>query len=232
MTSRRARVLVVEDEVAVAGVHQGFLVAHGGFEVVGLAHTGEDAVRDVERLAPDLVLLDIHLPDMSGVDVLRRIRQLPGPPVDVIAVTAAQEADTVRAAIAGGVTSYLVKPFTMAALHERLEQYLRQRAVGAEGERLDQRQIDRLMRTPMAHAPRPLPKGLAQETLDQVVAELHRVGAGSAVEVGEAIGLSRVSVRRYLEHLVDSGRAVRRPRYGTAGRPEIEYRMAENPSRR
>jgi response regulator of citrate/malate metabolism len=130
------------------------------------------------------------------------------------------------------VTSYLVKPFTMSALHERLEQYLRQRAVGAEGERLDQRQIDRLMRAPVGHTPRPLPKGLAPETLDQIVVELQRVGEGSAVEIGEAIGLSRVSVRRYLEHLVDSGRAVRRPRYGTAGRPEIEYRMVENPSRR
>lgn len=227
MTRRRPRVLVVEDEVAVAGVHQGFLVAHGGFEVVGLAHTGEDAVRDVERLDPDLVLLDIHLPDMSGVEVLRRLRQRPGKPVDVIAVTAAQEAETVRAAMAGGVASYLVKPFTMAALHERLDGYLRQRTVGADDERLDQRQIDRLMRAPGARPELRLPKGLAPETLDQVEAELDRVGSASAVEVGDAIGLSRVSVRRYLEYLVDVGRAVRRPRYGTAGRPEIEYRMVE-----
>ncbi|QZY29500.1 response regulator [Nocardioides coralli] len=227
MTTRRARVLVVEDEVAVAGIHQGFLLAHGGFDVVGLAHTGEDAVLAVQDLAPDLVLLDIHLPDLDGVEVLRRVRQLPGRPVDVIAVTAAQEAETVRAAMAGGVTAYLVKPFTMAALHERLDQYLRQRAVASSGERLDQRQIDRLMRAPESQPPARLPKGLAQETLDQVVAELTRVGEGSAVEVGEAIGLSRVSVRRYLEHLVDVGRAVRRPRYGTAGRPEIEYRMVQ-----
>lgn len=218
------RTLVVEDEVAVAGVHQGFLLAHGGFEVVGLSHTGEDAVRDVERLRPDLVLLDIHLPDITGVEVLRRIRQLPGAPVDVIAVTAAQEAETVRAAMAGGVASYLVKPFTMGALHERLDQYLRQRAVVGGDERLDQRQIDRLMRSHPSTVEVRLPKGLAPETLDQVAAELARAGQASAVEVGEAIGLSRVSVRRYLEHLVDAGRAVRRPRYGTAGRPEIEYR--------
>lgn len=225
MTSRRPRVLVVEDEVAVAGVHQGFLLAHGGFEVVGLAHTGGEAVRDVERLTPDLVLLDIHLPDMSGLDVLRRIRQLPGAPVDVIAVTAAQEADTVRAAMAGGVASYLVKPFTMAALHERLDQYLRHRAVAAGTDHLDQRQIDRLLRAPRSQPEARLPKGLAPETLDHVVAELDRVGAASALEVGDTIGLSRVSVRRYLEYLVDVGRAVRRPRYGTAGRPEIEYRI-------
>lgn len=218
------RTLVVEDDVAVAGVHQGFLLAHGSFEVVGLAHTGEDAVRDVGRLRPELVLLDIHLPDITGVEVLGRIRQLSGPPVDVIAVTAAQEAETVRAAMAGGVASYLVKPFTMAALHERLDQYLRQRAVVGGDARLDQRQIDRLMRAPASAVEPRLPKGLAPETLDQVAAELDRAGQASAVEVGEAIGLSRVSVRRYLEHLVDVGRAVRRPRYGTAGRPEIEYR--------
>lgn len=223
----RVRTLVVEDEVAVAGVHQGFLLAHGAFEVVGLAHTGEAALREVDRLRPDLVLLDIHLPDMSGVDVLRAVRQLPGRPVDVIAVTAAQEAETVRAAMAGGVAAYLVKPFTMAVLHERLDHYLDQRAVGADDTRLDQRQIDRLLRAPDSRAPLPLPKGLAPETLDQVVAALHRIGDGSAVEVGESCGLSRVSVRRYLEHLVATGRAVRRPRYGTAGRPEIGYRLQE-----
>ena len=227
MSAPRVTTLVVEDEVAVAGVHQGFLLAHGGFEVVGLAHTGEDAVREVERLRPELVLLDIHLPDMSGVEVLGRLRRLEGPPVDVIAVTAAQEAETVRAVIAGGVVSYLVKPFTMAVLHERLDHYLAHRAVVTGETHLDQRQIDRLLRAPEGRTPPPLPKGLSQESLDQVVTALHEVGDGSALEVGEAIGMSRVSVRRYLEHLVDSGRAVRRPRYGTAGRPEIGYRMQE-----
>lgn len=232
MSVGRVRALVVEDEVAVAGVHQGFLLAHGAFDVVGLAHTGEDAVREVERLRPDLVLLDIHLPDMSGVDVLRRVRQLPGRPVDVIAVTAAQEADTVRAAMAGGVAAYLVKPFTMAVLHERLDHYLQQRTAGAGDGRLDQRQIDRMMRAPRTRMPAPLPKGLSPETLDQVMAALRRVGVGSAAEVGRACGLGRVSVRRYLEHLVDVDRAVRRPRYGTAGRPEIEYRMQEGGGQR
>ena len=223
MSHRVVRTLVVEDEVAVAGVHKGFLLAHGMFDVVGLAHTGADAIAEVERLDPDLVLLDIHLPDMSGVDVLRTIRQRPGRPVDVIAVTAAQEAETVRAAIAGGVSAYLVKPFPMAALHERLDRYLEQRSVGADAARLDQRQIDRMLRTPGTRPPAPPPKGLAPETLDQVVAALRDVGTGSAAEIGEACGISRGSVRRYLEHLVDTGRAVRRPRYGTAGRPEIEY---------
>ena len=227
MSASRVTTLVVEDEVAVAGVHQGFLLAHGGFEVVGLAHTGEDAVREHERLRPELVLLDIHLPDMSGVEVLRRLRRLPGPPVDVIAVTAAQEAETVRAVMAGGVVSYLVKPFTMAVLHERLDHYLAHRAVVTGETHLDQRQIDRLLRAPEGRTPPPLPKGLSQESLDQVVTALHDVGDGSALEIGEAIGMSRVSVRRYLEHLVDSGRAVRRPRYGTAGRPEIGYRLQE-----
>lgn len=225
MSPHQVPTLVVEDEVAVAGVHQGFLLAHGGFEVVGLAHTGADAVQACERLRPELVLLDIHLPDMSGVDVLGRLRRLEGPPIDVMAVTAAQEAETVRAAMAGGVVSYLVKPFTMAMLHERLDHYLARRAAVQADTHLDQRQIDRLLRAPEGRAPAPLPKGLSQESLDQVVAALHGLGDGSAVEVGAEIGMSRVSVRRYLEHLVESGRAVRRPRYGTAGRPEIGYRM-------
>lgn len=224
------RILVVDDEQSMREMLR-IVLRRDGYDVV-LAENGREAVQILQSQPFDLLLSDIRMPDMSGVEVLRRVRQLPGRPVDVIAVTAAQEAETVRAAMAGGVVSYLVKPFTMAALHERLDQYLRQRAVGAEGERLDQRQIDRLMRAPESRPAPRLPKGLAQETLDQVVAELHRVGVGSAVEVGDAIGLSRVSVRRYLEHLVDAGHAVRRPRYGTAGRPEIEYRMAEKPTPR
>lgn len=226
----RPRVLIVDDDFAVAGLHRGFVEAHGGFEVVGSAHTGAEAIALAERLAPDLVLLDVYLPDMSGVDVLTELRLRIGTPLDVIAITAARELETVRAAMAGGVLHYLVKPFPAQVLRERLDDYLRHRqamlATEQRAQELDQHEVDRLLGAPMAgRAGQPLPKGLSGHTLDLVSVALRGMeGDASAQEVGDAVGLSRVSARRYLEHLVGSGQAQVAPRYGTAGRPEHRYR--------
>ncbi len=230
------RTVVVDDDHEVAGVHTGFLLAHGSFDVVGTAHTGARALELVRLLRPQLVLLDIHLPDMSGIDVLRATRNLPGEPVDIIAITAARELETVRAAVAGGVLHYLVKPFNSQVLNQRLDAYVeyqgtvaRHASVGAAA--LDQHRIDQLLRPtgPVAGAPvgapnGPIPKGLSSPTLDAVVGDLRTCSAGaSASEVAERLGMARVSARRYLEFLVTKGQVRIVPRYGTAGRPEKFY---------
>lgn len=225
----RPKVLVVDDDFAVAGLHRGFVESHGGFNVVGVAHDGAQALRLVEETEPDLVMLDVHLPDMSGLEVLQRLRSRPGRPVDVMAITAARELETVRTAMAGGVLHYLVKPFTAQVLRERLDDYLRHRAEisrteAAETE-LDQDQVDRLLATPRrARAAAPLPKGLSQATMEAVRQALaDHPGSASAQEIGERVGVSRVSARRYLEQLVAEGRARVAPKYGTSGRPEHRY---------
>jgi two-component system CitB family response regulator len=222
----KPRVLVVDDDFSVAMLHQRFVEQHGGFEVVGVAHSGEDALHLVATTAPDLVLLDVFLPDLSGIEVLRRIRAMPGTGnVDVIAITAARELDTVRAAMAGGVLHYLVKPFTVATLHERLGDYLRHHAEvrRAPAAALDQDAVDRLLAQPRTAGP--LPKGLSRRTLDLVAGALDGIdGDASAAEVAGLVGVSRVSARRYLEHLVARGLADVVPRYGGAGRPENRYR--------
>lgn len=225
----RPTVLVVDDDFAVASLHRGFVEFHGGFTVVGVAHDGAEALRLVEETDPDLVLLDVYLPDMSGLEVLQRLRARSGRPVDVIAITAARELETVRTAMAGGVLHYLVKPFTAQVLRERLDDYLRHRAEirsteGRETE-LDQDQVDRLLATPRrTHTAAPLPKGLSRTTLEAVRETLaNHDGSASAQEIGDQVGVSRVSARRYLEHLVADGRAHVAPKYGAAGRPENRY---------
>lgn len=236
--SARARVLVVDDDFAVAVLHRGFVEAHGRFDVVGVAHTGGDALQMVDEHAPDLVLLDIYLPDMNGVEVLTELRRRPGQPVDVIAITAARELETVRAAMAGGVLHYLVKPFTARVLHERLDDYLQHRDEISRTEQsssdLDQQQVDRLLAAPRAtRSATSLPKGLSPRTMELVARALAgQTGSVSAQEVGSAVGLSRVSARRYLEHLVSVDKARVEPRYGVAGRPENRYTWRSNPSRR
>ena len=141
------RTLIIDDDVAVAGIHHGFLLARGGFDVVAMAHTGQQGLDLAAELRPELVLLDIHLPDMSGLDVLQRLRGRQQA-LDVLVITASRELDTVRGAMAGGVLHYLVKPFTSQALNERLDEYLilrRELAAGGAAGPLDQDSIDRLV---------------------------------------------------------------------------------------
>lgn len=223
------RVLVVDDDFAVAALHRGFVELHGGFTVAGVAHDGAEALRLVDETDPDLVLLDVYLPDMSGLEVLQQLRARPGRPVDVIAITAARELETVRTAMAGGVLHYLVKPFTAQVLRDRLDDYLRHRAEIQRTENreteLDQDQVDRLLTTPRRGQPAAmLPKGLSRSTMEAVRDALAaHAGSASAQEIGDRVGVSRVSARRYLEHLVAEGRARVTPKYGASGRPENRY---------
>jgi response regulator of citrate/malate metabolism len=223
------RVLVVDDDFAVAALHRGFVEFHGKFTVVGVAHDGAEALRLVDETRPDLVLLDVYLPDMTGLEALQRLRARPGRPIDVIAITAARELDTVRAAMAGGVLHYLVKPFTAQVLRERLDDYLRHRAEIQRSEvqetALDQDQVDRLIVAPRrGRTAAVLPKGLSRTTMDAIRDALaQHEGSASAQEVSDQVGVSRVSARRYLEHLVTEGRARVTPRYGATGRPENRY---------
>ncbi len=225
------RVLVVDDDFAVASVHRAYLESMTEFTVVAEAHSARQALRAIEELRPDLVLLDIHLPDMSGLEVLQRLRARPGgQEIDVIAITAAREVETVGNAMAGGVAHYLIKPFTLEVFRERLQGYavqrreLRRRAA-RHGTVRDQSEVDRLLSAPrLARSSEELPKGLSRHTLS-LVAEVLRDASGdlSAGEAAARCGLSRVSSRRYLEQLAAMGLADVRPRYGTAGRPENGY---------
>ncbi|MEV0624421.1 response regulator [Nonomuraea wenchangensis] len=213
------RVLVVDDDFMVARIHGGYVARVPGFRVVSTAHTGAGALAAAAESRPDLVLLDIYLPDMSGLEVLKALHD-----VDVLMISAARDVATVQEAMRAGAMNYLIKPFTAAALAERLRHYADTRrrltAIGAE---VRQDDVDRLFGAPAATAP--LPKGLSAATCALVADTLREAGRDlSAAETAELTGLSRVSARRYLDHLSTAGRAESRPRYGTAGRPEHRYR--------
>ncbi|WP_313409195.1 response regulator [Aeromicrobium sp.] len=215
------RVLVVDDDFMVARIHERFVDRTDGFVVAGTAGTGAEALAAVAELGPDLVLLDVHLPDMDGIEVLRSLRAA-GHGVGVIMVTAERDAGVVRAALLGGAQQYLVKPFEYPQLAERLRAVARSLTALPTQTEPDQSAIDRAFGGGTVGAA-PLPKGLSAETAASVLAALSGAGEVSAAEAAERVGLSRVSARRYLEHFVQTGRATVRLRYGTAGRPERRY---------
>ena len=219
------RVLVVDDDFMVARIHVGFVERVEGFEVVGVAHSGTEAAQAVATLRPDLLLLDLYLPDRFGLDLLADLRTGPHP-CDAIVITAAKESEAVRAAVRLGVADYVLKPFGFADLEERLRRYSGQRAVLNAAEVSDQADVDRVFsRVATSSTAVALPKGMSPETARLVEDALGAAAETlSASEVAESVGISRVSARRYLEHFVSMGRADVRLRYGSTGRPERRYR--------
>jgi response regulator of citrate/malate metabolism len=221
MTERT--VLVVDDDFMVASIHIRFVARIDGFTVVGTAATGRGALDEIERLRPDLVLLDVHLPDITGIEVLRALRSA-GNQLGVVMVTAAREADTVRAAAAGGAAHYIVKPFEFDDLRVRLEAWrAAEQALTTESPAQDD--IDAVFTPVVTASPKALPKGLSAPTAESVLAVLTSEAEVSASECAERVGISRVSARRYLEHFVETGRATVRLQYG-GGRPERRYRVS------
>jgi response regulator of citrate/malate metabolism len=221
------RTLIVDDDFMVARVHTSYTQRVAGFEVVGVAHSGAEALEAVERLRPDLVVLDIYLPDMSGLTVLHELRQR-NATVDVIMVTAAKDMESLRAAMAGGALRYIIKPFNFARYCETLQTY--QRFIGKRSalDEVEQEDVDRLYATIGIAREQSLPKNLNRPTLELVLRYLHdRPETLSALDVAEGTGISRGTARRYLEYLESQGRVILELRYGTAGRPEHRYRLAE-----
>ena len=217
-------VLVVEDDLVAADAHRLYVERIDGFAVAGVVHAAGEARRALSRLDVDLLLLDQYLPDGNGLDLCRSLRA-GGHLVDVIMVTSARDLTLVRAAVSSGVVQYLLKPFTFATLRDKLERYARYRH-GVDGEG-DQTDVDHLFATLRGTDGVRLPKGMSGPTLDAVVSALRRAGDGlSAAATGDALGMSRVTARRYLEYLADHGMVVRQPQYGQVGRPELRYQWA------
>lgn len=220
------RTLIVDDDFMSASVHRSYTERLSGFTVVGEAHTGEEALALARRLQPDLVLLDIYLPDMSGLEVMRCVRT-EGLPVDVIAVTAAKDVETLRGAMQGGVLHYLVKPFLFDTFRERLERYATLKRRLEKMREASQEDVDKLFSLLRAEGRDGLPKGISSPTLGLVVEALREANeALTAIEVGERAGISRGTARRYLDYLATVGTVELSLRYGAAGRPEHLYRWA------
>ncbi|MER7547305.1 response regulator [Spirillospora sp. NPDC127506] len=213
-------VLVVDDDFRVAQVHAGFVAALRGFTVAGLAHTAARARAMAADLEPALVLLDVYLPDGSGLALLPELG------ADVIMATAAADPGIVREALRHGALHYLIKPFTAAALGARLTAYARYReALSGENE-LSQAALDGAVRALYAplHGQPPPPKGQSPVTARLVSDALRRAETPrSAAEIADEIGISRATAQRYLAALAQAGRVVVTLRYGATGRPEHQY---------
>lgn len=208
-------VLVVDDDFRVANMHAGIVEAMPGFTVVATVNT----LAAARRAAPvDLALVDVYLPDGSGIDFVRELHS------DSMVLTAATEADTIRAAMAAGAVSYLVKPFATTELAARLASYARYRKI-LTGPNLSAADVDSALDALRPRvAPVQSPTTVASPTKKLVLQALQGAEVPmSAAEVAGAIGISRATAQRYLASLATTGEVSVGLRYGTTGRPEQEF---------
>ncbi|MFS1895072.1 response regulator [Vibrio lentus] len=223
------RVMVIEDDIAIAELHHRYLEQMGGFDVVGIATTQSEALMQLDILKPDLVLLDVYLPDGCGLDILNHVRGS-NQGCDVILITAARDVDTLQQAMRGGVVDYLLKPVMFPRLEAALKKYQSQQQEFESVSDLNQGLVDKMLQAnanAKAHSRKvsTLPKGIDGVTLDKIRAIFQQADIAdiTADEAGERIGASRTTARRYLEFLITTGELVADLNYGTVGRPERCY---------
>lgn len=219
------KVLVVDDDPMVLHVNRFFVDEVEGFKVVGTARNGAEAVEVAHRLRPDLILLDIYMPDKDGLSALRELRSH-GVPSDVIIVSAAADPSTVEEALRAGAHDYVIKPFRPERLRAALESYKGVKRKLKRSVRLSQAEVDRMWRTPVLPVGEEPPKGLNELTLKQITAHLsHSDEPQTAGEIGDALGMARVTARRYLDYLVKLGQVKLEMQYGGVGRPLNRYHL-------
>jgi len=224
------RVVIAEDDIQIAEIQRRFLERIEGFELVGVAHGLEEAQDLTDVLQPELLLLDIQFPTGTGLELLRELRAT-NSETDVILITAAKEVDTLQAALRGGVFDYILKPLVFERLQETLHSYIMHREKLQAIRQIAQSDVDTILPRGVTGAPSTtvdsrLPKGIDALTLDKI----RQVFTGkteslSAEEVGEQIGASRTTARRYLEYLVSTKDLNAEVSYGSVGRPERRYKM-------
>ncbi len=218
------RVLLVEDDPMVAELNRMYLSRVPGFETVASARSAAEALELLRTQPVDLLLLDIFMPGQSGLELMEDIRRQ-ALDVDVIFVTAARDAATIDRALKLGAVDYLIKPFEFERLKQAFERYGETRRLIRDGQVLDQTELDkRLARRPTeGRVAEGLPKGLDRNTLDKVLLAIAAWPDNppwfTSEEIGQQVGISRVSVRKYFEFLCTLKVLRMEPGYGTGGRP-------------
>lgn len=222
------RTIIAEDDPRIAEIQHRFLEKLEAFEAIGLALNLEDCREMINILEPDLILLDIHFPDGNGLEFLKTLRD-ENRNIDVILVTAARDVESVKSAMHGGVFDYIVKPLEFSRMRDSLSRYQDHFERLNALDTVEQSDIDGLLpRAVSDSAAKPavnlLPKGIDTLTLNKVRDLFQSVTDSQGAElVGQNIGISRTTARRYLEYLVSTNELVVDVTYGGVGRPERHY---------
>lgn len=219
------KVLIIEDDPMVAMINEQYVKRNKNFELVGKCRDGACALDFLEANAVDLVIVDVYMPRMDGFEVLRRIRNKQAA-VDAIMVTAANDRESLEKALHLGVVDFLVKPFTFERFQTALEKYVAQDTALKDVGTLSQKSIDHIIDNSRKKADVLFPKGIQEKTL-LLIKEYLKTNCGiwfTGDEIAEKVGLTGVTVRRYMNYLAQSGSVICEMNYETGGRPCMRYK--------
>jgi len=220
------RTIIVEDDPMVAQIHRQYLERLQGFSIDGVFSSGATALTYLEKHNNDLIILDVYMPTMTGIQLLRRLRAI-GVKSSIIMVTAAVDTNVISDALALGVVDYLIKPFSYERFHEAISRYLSKRQLLKNKQVVDQAELDRLMNSNLSTKVNitELSKGLNKATLDIITEQLQKAGTEKCTceSLSQACNLSKVTIRRYLNYLIDIGKVENTIDYETGGRPRTLY---------
>lgn len=225
MGEKTIKAVIVEDDLMVASINKQYISMVPEIAVKATFHNGKDAWEFISNTETDLIILDEYMPGLSGLELLSRIR-FAGIQTDVIMVTAANDSLSVETALRLGVLDYLVKPFSYQRFWEAVQKYLTKRQILKGSENFSQIVIDRMIGPAVGRKESELSKGLQDKTLNKIhsyIKEKHDVFL-TCEEIARMSGLSRVTVRRYMNYLIELNEVVSEVDYQTGGRPSIKYR--------
>ena len=220
------KVLIVEDDPMVAMINEQYIKRNKNFTLVGKCNDGMSALSFLEKNDIDLIILDVYMPKMNGFETLREIRNRQIT-TDVIMVTAANDIDSLEEALHLGVVDYLVKPFTFDRFQMALEKYIAKINALKDIEKLNQSNIDSIIINSRKNTQDIFPKGIQEKTM-QCIMDYLRENSGvwfTGDQIAGEIGLTGVTVRRYMNYLSESGRVIGEMNYETGGRPCMLYKV-------
>ncbi|MEE1050442.1 MAG: response regulator [Clostridia bacterium] len=221
-------VLIVEDDPMVAMINEQFVSRHKDFKVIEKCADGENALQYLEKNKVDLVIMDVYMPIMDGFETLRQIRKKQIE-VDVIMVTAANEAESLKQGLHLGVVDYLVKPFTFERFKIALDKFLAQAEALKDLGKVNQKNIDFLIDNTRKTVDDLHPKGIQEKTMRMILDHLRENTNKwlTGDEIAEKVGLTGVTVRRYMTHLTETGLVMGDMNYETGGRPCMLYKISK-----
>ena len=218
------KVLVVEDDPMVAELNHRYINRIAGFLFCGIASNGDEALKVLSEQQIDLVLLDIFMPNMNGLELLSKIRQQ-NYGVDVIVVSAARDNKSIKSALRNGAVDYLIKPFEFERLQTALVAFKKRLQLINKQLNVSQSDLDQQIFSGISQITVELPKGLDRNTIKRVWDEiLQTEGEFTAETMAVSVGLSPVSIRKYLKHFQNTDLLSAEVSYGAVGRPVYRYR--------
>lgn len=219
------KVVIAEDDFRVAQLHEKFLEEIKGIQVVGKALNGKETLEIIAGEQPDLLLLDVYMPDRLGTELLHDIREL-STTIDIIMITAANDKAMIEIALKYGAIDYIIKPVSLDRFKKTIHDYQEKQQMIESTETFDQEMVDQLMGSKKNIVPtvENVPKGIDPLTLDKVRNMLAEAKGGlTAEQASFQMGASKTTARRYLEYLISIDEGNAEMRYGKVGRPERKY---------